>query len=160
MRQFKILIAVALLIATLVILVMMLFNPQPLQIILETGQAVITQNPNYFTTGTVIILVLCTFVMGASITFLFYNTEKNPKQPGSISSKTPEHYTTLLPLLRADERKAVHIIIDKKGEILQNELVLKLGFSKVKTTRILASLERKGIIDKQRHGLTNSIRLK
>ena len=50
--------------------------------------------------------------------------------------------------------------MDSKGQMLQNALVLKTSLSKVKMTRVLASLERKKLIVKERHGLTNRIKLK
>jgi hypothetical protein len=155
MKQFKIWIAIVLLVASISVLVVMLFNPQPIQIILETGQEV-SSNSNYFTTGTVMLLIICSFIIGLAITYLFYNSE-NSKIP---SSKIIEGYDLIMPLLRDDEKKAVRAIREHNGEILQNELVLKLGLSKVKTTRILAGLERKQIIVKQRHGMTNSVKLK
>jgi hypothetical protein len=164
MRQFKIIIAIVLLVCSIVLTAYMLFTPQPIQIILETGQAVATQSSNYFTISTVIILVLCSFMIGAAITYLFYNSENNP-----VFKKTEEHdrnrntninYDMIMPLLKDDEKKAVHIIREHNGEMLQNELVLKLGHSKVRTTRILSSLERKQIIQRHRHGLTNSIKLR
>jgi uncharacterized membrane protein len=161
MKQFKILIAIVLLICSIVLTAYMLFTPQPIQIILETGQAVATQSSNYFTITTVMIMVLCSFIIGAAITYLFYNSENTP-----IFKKTEEHtsshinYDLILPLLKDDERKVVHIIKENNGEILQNELVLKLGHSKVRITRILSSLERKQIIQRHRHGLTNSIKFK
>jgi hypothetical protein len=159
--RFKIIIAIVLLICSTLLTVYMLFTPQPIQIILETGQAVVTQSSSYFTISTVIILVLCSFMIGASITYLFYNSENN-----HVFKKTEEHqqhninYDMIMPLLKDDEKKAVHIIREHNGEMLQNELVLKLGHSKVRTTRILSSLERKQIIQRHRHGLTNSIKLK
>ena len=172
MKQFKIWIAIALLIASISVLIIMLFNPQPIQIILETGQAITTKSPNYFTINTVILLSVCSFIMGLSITFLFYNSENNKNEQENNNSETKEikkenkesshdiNYDRIIPLLRDDEKKAFHIIREHHGEILQNELVLKLDMSKVKTTRIIASLERKQIIHKQRHGMTNSIKLK
>jgi len=169
MKQFTVIIAAVLLVSSIVLLVYMLFNPQPIQIILETGQEVTTKNPNYFTIGPVMILIICSFIIGASIMFLFYNADTtNALIPNTKLSRQQEHpiehshasYDIIMPLLRDDEKKAVRIIRDNNGEILQNELVLKLGQSKVKTTRILASLERKEIIVKQRHGLTNHIKLK
>jgi uncharacterized membrane protein len=66
----------------------------------------------------------------------------------------------LVSLLREDEKKAVRLVRDAGGQMLQNELVLKLGLSKVRTTRILASLERKQVVEKHRHGMTNRIVLK
>jgi len=165
-KQFKIWIAIVLLVASILIIVNILFNPQPIQIILETGQEVSTKSSNYFAITTVMILVICSFVTGASITHLFY------KSDNGVASEHVEHaeiahqkigsheYDRIIPLLRDDEKKAVRIIREHNGEILQNELVLKLGLSKVRTTRIIASLERKEILTKQRHGITNSIKLK
>ena len=65
----------------------------------------------------------------------------------------------LLMALEGDERKLVRTIVDNNGQMLQNELVNRLDFSKAKTSRILSNLERKGIISKQKYGLTNCISL-
>jgi len=48
----------------------------------------------------------------------------------------------------------------KRGEVLQNDLVSRTGMSKVAVTRALAKLESKGLVVKERHGLTNKVRLK
>ncbi len=65
----------------------------------------------------------------------------------------------LLRALEGDERKAVELIVQRGGRILQNELVNSLGFSKAKVSRVLMNLERRGIIDKKKYGLTNCISL-
>jgi transcription initiation factor IIE alpha subunit len=161
-------IAAILLVSAILLTINTLFKPQPIQIVLETGQAIATQSSSYFTITTVMILIICAFVIGSVVTYLFYNaetinsfTKTNSDDNARKSENTiGTNYDRIIPLLRDDEKKAVHLLKEKNGEILQNELVLKLGYSKVKTTRILASLERKQIIIKQRHGMTNSIRLK
>ena len=175
MRQFKIIIASVLLVAAIVVLVVLLFNPQPIQILLESGQEVVTQSSDYFTITTVIIFMICSFIIGSSITYLYYNAEVemmlSKKQEKTDKYKdNKEHdlghethgvdYDIIIPLLRDDEKKAVKILRENNGEMLQNALVLKLGLSKVKTTRILIALERKQVIVKQRHGLTNHIKLR
>jgi uncharacterized membrane protein len=164
MKQFQIWIAIVLLISSLSVLANILFRPQPIQIILETGQEVSAKTADYFTITTVMIIIFCSFVIGASAIYLFYNSENGKIFPkiGQPKEEHKEHsgaYDIIIPLLRDDEKKVVHIIKDQNGEILQNELVLKSGLSKVKTTRIIASLERKQIVSKQRHGMTNHIRL-
>jgi len=63
----------------------------------------------------------------------------------------------LLRALEGDERKAVELIAAKGGRILQNELVNSLDFSKAKVSRVLMSLEKRGIITKKKYGLTNCI---
>jgi uncharacterized membrane protein len=169
-KQFRIIIAIVLLIASISVVINMLFTPQPIQIVLETGQEIATKSSNYFTITTVMVLIICSSIIGAALTYLFYNSEngsifkKNPDAGTSYKEDRDKHkhvnYDIIMPLLRDDEKKAVHIIKEHDGEILQNNLVLKLGHSKVRTTRIIASLERKQLITKQRHGMTNSIKLK
>lgn len=169
-RQFNVLIAIVLLICSIVLMINILFTPQPIQIILETGQAINTQSSSYFTLNIVILLIICASIIGAAITYLFYNSESNNFFKKSEKSADSENhiikeaskntnYDMIMPLLKDDERKIVHIIKDNNGEILQNTLVLKSGYSKVHTTRIIASLERKQIVQKHRHGLTNNIKL-
>ena len=171
MKQFKIVIAMVLLVASIFVMVNMLFNPQPIQLVLETGQEITTKNSDYFAMSTVMILIVSSFLIGASITYLFYNSDSNPifrkdrehretKESKESKETIGSGYDIIIPLLRDDEKKAVHLIKEHNGEILQNELVLKLGLSKVKTTRILAALERKQVIEKHRHGLTNSVKLR
>jgi hypothetical protein len=63
----------------------------------------------------------------------------------------------LLRALEGDERKAVELIASRGGRILQNELVNSLDFSKAKASRVLMSLEKRGIITKKKYGLTNCI---
>ncbi len=65
----------------------------------------------------------------------------------------------ILRALEGDERKAVKIIVENGGEILQNELVNYLNFSKAKVSRILMNLEKRNIIAKRKYGLTNHISL-
>jgi uncharacterized membrane protein len=156
MKQLNIMIAVALLTAALFLFVALLLFPQQAQVVLETGQEVLTKNNDFFTVNTTIILILCSFAIGASATYIFYNSEKTIK---AEEKAVIGNLNAILPLLKEDEKKAVHLI-KEKGEILQNDLVLKLGLSKVKTSRLISSLERKQLIVKSRHGMTNSIKLR
>jgi uncharacterized membrane protein len=41
--------------------------------------------------------------------------------------------------------------------MFQNELVLSLNFSKVKVSRMLTNLEKRGLIIKEQYGLTNKV---
>ncbi len=164
--NFRIILAIILLMSAIVVLAVLIFRPQPIQIVLETGQEVASKSSDYFSVSTVVILLICAFLIGAAITYLFYNAEdkkiftRTSKETSREGYGNSEFYNKLIPLLRDDEKRAVHMLREHKGEMLQNELVLKLGTSKVKTTRILASLERKEIIERHRHGMTNKVKLK
>jgi hypothetical protein len=159
--NFRIIIAIVLLISAIVVLALLIFRPQPIQIVLETGQEVASKSSDYFSVSTVVVLLICAFLIGAAITYLFYNSEDKKifAAVKSVSGNS-EIYSKIMPLLRDDEKRVVHMLREHKGEMLQNELVLKLGLSKVKTTRLLASLERKQIIERHRHGMTNKVKFK
>ncbi len=77
MKKFVSIIAIIVLIVSLVLLFDKLFTPQPIQIVLESGQEVTTQAADYFTLTEVILLIVCSFLIGMTATFLFYNAENN-----------------------------------------------------------------------------------
>jgi uncharacterized membrane protein len=165
MKLFRIIIALVILISSIIIFVSTFFISQSVQIILETGQEIITNNTNFFSLTKVLILTVTSFFIGAAITYLFYNSDTNgvsavfrgeTKEQKADEKKSMEH---ILPLLKHDERKVVKVLMDNNGEMLQNNLVLETGLSKVKITRELTSLEGKKLIVRERFGLTNKIKL-
>lgn len=161
MRASKIVIAIAVLTASIFLLFNKLFASQQIQIILETGQELTTEGSNYFFLTDVIIMVFSAFAIGSTATYLLYGEEaKDALSSISGREEKENQYKAVLPLLRADERVVFQKLMDSKGGMLQNEIVLKTGLSKVKVTRVLAGLERKNLIVKHRHGLTNRIELK
>ncbi len=161
MKQFKIIMAIVILTASILLLFSKLFTAQPIQIILETGQEVTTQSSDYFSLADVLLLITSSFLIGLTATYLFYNSDTKDVIKSFRQQKQPEKkYEMVIPLLKGDERKVFSELLNFNGEILQNELVLKSGLSKVKVTRILSSLENKNLIIKERHGLTNKIKLK
>ena len=85
------------------------------------------------------------------------NSPENPREELRNAADNIEPTDVLLRALEGDERKAVELIVQRGGRILQNELVNSLDFSKAKVSRVLMNLERRGIIDKKKYGLTNCI---
>lgn len=61
--------------------------------------------------------------------------------------------------LPEDERRLYEIIEVAGGEILQMRLVSSGEFSKSKVTRLLDKLENRGLIKRERHGMTNMVKL-
>ncbi|MDD2439205.1 MAG: hypothetical protein PHD41_03145 [Methanosarcinaceae archaeon] len=76
---------------------------------------------------------------------------------GGPGKSYPDPISVLLIALEGDERRAVEFIEKSGGQILQNELVNSLNFSRAKVSRILTNLEKRGIISKRKYGLTNCI---
>ncbi|MGQ0796994.1 MAG: helix-turn-helix transcriptional regulator [Methanobacteriota archaeon] len=62
-------------------------------------------------------------------------------------------------LLGEDERRMYLEIRDRGGAVLQRDLVSMGTFSKAKVTRVLDKLERRGLVVRERHGMTNRVRL-
>ena len=165
-KNFKIVISIALLVISTLLLFFIVFTPQPIQIVLETGQEVISQNSEYISLAEAILLILASFFVGVTVVYLYYNSEiteniSEAKREPIITQtySSSDKYSLILPFLR-DEEKKVFVEIKNKGEILQNDIVLRTGLSKVKITRILSSLERKNLITRERYGLTNTVKLK
>lgn len=69
-------------------------------------------------------------------------------------------FTKAVKTLEQDEKKIYDMIVNSDGFIFQNELKEKLGFSKVKVTRLLDKLEGKGLVERRRRGMSNAVVLK
>jgi hypothetical protein len=158
MDRFKVIIAVVLLVSSIAILLTKLFSPVQIQITLDSGQEIVTESPQYFSFSEVLLMVVCAFLMGSAAIYLYYKSDIKSKVSNIISNNNSGD-PAILKLLKPDERKVFLALHNSKGEMLQNALVRKSGLSKVKVTRILSRLEKKGLITRTRHGLTNKVRM-
>ncbi len=77
-------------------------------------------------------------------------------QKGTSEPPPAERDLTGLPV---DERRLYDRIEEAGGEMLQMNLVASGEFSKSKVTRLLDRLESRGLIVRERKGMTNRIRL-
>lgn len=98
-------------------------------------------------------LLIIAFMLGIKVSLSSKAAEKMQKE---VSDKAK----TLANALRGDEKKAYETIIASKGAIFQSELVEKMGYSKVKVSRILDRLEGQNLIERRRRGLANMILIK
>ncbi len=87
-------------------------------------------------------------------------TIKQPAQQALAKKPSRENYKDVLRKLDEEERAILEFVIDGEGTALQSELVEKTGLGKVKVTRVLDSLEVKGLVERRRRGMTNVIVLK
>jgi len=62
-----------------------------------------------------------------------------------------------LDVLDEDDKRVLICLIENKGEISQSKLTKILGSNKVKTSRIVARMEEKGLIKKEKSGMTNKL---
>ena len=161
MVKFRFIMSLVVLIVSLFLIFNKLFTPQPIQIALQTGEEITTSTHEYYSLAEVMLLIISAFLIGTTATYIYYNSEKmkvSKEEPAG--HKTLAHnYEHIMPLLKPDEKKAVSALIENNGEMLQNKLVVRLGVNKVKATRILYRLEQKNLVKKERHGITNMIKL-
>src|SRR3989338_1298202 len=66
---------------------------------------------------------------------------------------------SLLPILNADEQRLVRILMEGKKPMNQKIIVKKMDYSKSKVSRIIQSLEERGILKRIPIGRTNLIKL-
>lgn len=70
-----------------------------------------------------------------------------------------EHKKKIAADILQGEEKEIYLIVCEKKEILQSELVLESGLSKVKVSRLLQKLERKSLLVRKPYGNTNKVML-
>ncbi len=94
----------------------------------------------------VIIIVLLVVVVGISA-MIYVRVSKKRK--------------VVLSILNENERMVVNIIQSQQEEkVDQRRIVEQTGFSKAKVSRIIKSLEERGVVDTERIGRKNRVRLK
>jgi len=98
-------------------------------------------------------LLAVTFILGIRLMRKAEASEKMRKD-------AVEKAEAVAKALKGDEKKAYELIVASQGAIFQSELVEKMGYSKVKVTRILDKLEGQNLIERRRHGLANMVLIK
>jgi len=77
----------------------------------------------------------------------------------SAGPPNPAFQDLAIRLLDGDERRMLRVIVEAKGDILQRDLVRITAFSEAKVSRLLDRLEERGLVRRERHGMTNRVRL-
>jgi hypothetical protein len=162
-----------------VIVTSMLLVARPSIIQLNDGTFRIIELPYTYTRNDAYILVVCSAIGGMMLAYILIIlfaeksevksnvTVEKPVEIPAHGSAVLTHVNSVkddvrlidavLTALEGDEKELIKQIANHGGEILQNELVLSLNFSKVKVSRMLTNLEKRGLIIKKQYGLTNKI---
>lgn len=110
------------------------------------------------------ILLIITLIIGISLVYVYVSkyvaagagdTGKSPLD--GMAGNDRERVT--LQLLPEDERAIYRRLLHEGGQILQKDLRHMVAFSGPKITRLLDRLETKGLVVRERRGMTNLIRL-
>jgi uncharacterized membrane protein len=81
---------------------------------------------------------------------------KKVQMPSKEAKKKPINYNSL----DKEEKTIVKALEAAQGTMFQSDIVEKVGFDKVKVTRVLDRLEGKQLIERKRRGMTNIVILK
>lgn len=89
-----------------------------------------------------------------------YNLLLPKINPARMNETTPVDYRdAVLRLLKDDERQVVEALARSGGVAYQRDLQHAIGFSKVKTHRVIARLAERRLVDVTPAGKTNQIRI-
>jgi hypothetical protein len=170
----------AVLMVASVIVTSMLLATKPSIIQISDGSFKILELPYTYTKNDAYVLVIGSTIGGMMLSYILtilFSTRKSEvkemitiEKPAEISvpkaDTAVEHVNNgtklieaVLTALEGDEKKLVKEIADHGGEMLQNELVLSLNFSKAKVSRMVTDLEKRGLVIKKQYGLTNKVAL-
>lgn len=79
--------------------------------------------------------------------------------PPTASPTTPDLEDLAIRLLDGDERRVMRVLVEAKGDILQQDLVRITAFSDAKVSRLLDRLQERGLVVRERQGMANRVRL-
>jgi uncharacterized membrane protein len=94
----------------------------------------------------VLIMILAAIAAGSVGFYMSRNNRKKKMR----APETPELRS--LPGMESDQEKAVKLIKSSGGSLRQSTITDQLGFSKAKTSQLLAVLEHKGVIRRYKRG--------
>lgn len=161
----KTLFAAAIFVASVLVLAFKLFNPTPVQIVVEGNTAIMTQVPGLFTYSDVLVIAIACALMSVSGTYMLLHdsiphTAAAPTSAGDvILEERRQRWEDVAKTLKDDEQTLFKAIIDE-GIVHQSELVEKTGLPKSNVSRALYGLESRGLIERRRRGMGNVVLLK
>ncbi len=110
-------------------------------------------------------ILISGLIAGIAAAYLFLaRSQLESPAPGpapetAAQAGAPELEDLAVRLLDGDERRLLRVIVEAKGDILQRDLVRVTGFSDAKVSRLLDRLQERGLVVRERHGMTNRVRL-
>ncbi len=90
-------------------------------------------------------------ILGAVAYYLFYERTAPVKKEADAALSVS--------LMEKDESKILHKLVSEGGRITQSEVSRIEGIGKVKAHRILAKLEKRGIVASEKYGKTNMVKI-
>ena len=182
------LLAAVVFIAAILVLAVQLITPSPVMVSLGENGAQTTSVGEYFTYREAALLVVSAFFGGVSGTYLVFHdqahvlasTEQSATQanarpptvpnggtiqapndegPGDSSSPDTERWEATLDRLTHNQETIYELLIEADGTLPQRQLVEETDLSKATVSRTLDKLEHRGLIERKRSGMGNTVHL-
>ncbi|MFC7132094.1 MULTISPECIES: helix-turn-helix transcriptional regulator [Salinibaculum] len=182
------LLAAVVFIAAILVLAVQLITPSPVMVSLGENGAQTTSVGEYFTYREAALLVVGAFVSGVSGTYLVFHdqahvlssteqsaTQANARPPtvpnggtiqapraeGPADSSPPdtERWEATLERLTHNQETIYELLIEADGTLPQRQLVEETDLSKATVSRTLDKLEHRGLIERKRSGMGNTVHL-
>ena len=99
------------------------------------------------------VFLISGIAIGALVFYFMTNKLDNKKE------ETKKIVNTLINFLNKDEKKILEFLIDNNGKAFQSEISRLEGIGKLKSHRVLAKLIDRGVIETEKHGKTNIVKL-
>jgi uncharacterized membrane protein len=106
-----------------------------------------------------IVAVVVSFSVGLLAYLALFPEIKQKQQAQPSMQAETRTFDAVKRVMKDDERKVVELIVNSGGSVLQSDIARQLGFSRVKTHRILYRLSTRGIITAEKHYNTYKITL-
>jgi hypothetical protein len=106
------------------------------------------------------VLLLVIIAMVVFLAYQLYWAKADGGKPNAEAPSAKNARKVDASALDADEKKVLEIVQAGSGSVFQSEIIGKLGYSKVKISRVLDRMEQKGIVERKRRGMANLVVLK
>jgi DNA-binding transcriptional ArsR family regulator len=147
-------------IVSVFLIMLKLLNPTEIHIYLEGEETVLSQIMNNYTLYDVTLLVASSIMAGMSVVYLMlFDKVQKPTGEMLLEGRLSK-YEFIIPTLKNDEQKVFQAVIDAQGIIAQSDLPGITGVSKSNVSRALDLLESRGLVERKRRGMGNTILLK
>jgi len=157
-------IASAALAVSVVVLVFKLIQPATIGIYLGNSgnSTLVTKVSGLYSTTDVFEIFFAALVAGVSGTFilLYKPAEPTAKVGEVVLSERRAKWVETSKTLKDEEVRVYQAVLDAWGIINQGDIVKQVGLSKTTVSRVLDLLERQGLVEKRRRGMSNVILLK
>ncbi len=166
-------------IASIFITGMKIITPTPINIVVEGSDVVVSRMPGFYTLefytlADMVIVTVSALLLGISAIYLLFVVkpalEKKSERVSDVEKASASNYERQIPaisrdkieeileVLKGSEPKIVKTLLDF-GEMNQAELVARTGIPRSSLSRILADLERRGLVIRYGFGTSKMIKL-